>query len=158
MAGSYWCIAKTITVLYNNYPPIKKKIRYSHWMASSYKGKKLFLNLKFCFKFSIAVKIKSILINNYLSSNPVHFVNFYHNILLGECKSSPNTNYPNLNRNISKDINKAFHSVIQQVFNKHLLIYWERWYIRQCSRLLWYNRKQKLSLCFAEFIFSGYMY
>ena len=69
------------------------------------------------------MKIKSILINNYLSSNPVHFVNFYHNILLGECKSSPNTNYPNLNRNISKDINKAFHSVIQQIFNKHLLSY-----------------------------------
>lgn len=78
---------------------------------------------QFCFKFSIAVKTKSILINNYLSSNPVHFVNFYHNILLGELKLSPNTKYPNLNRNIFKDINKAFHSLIQQIFNKHLLSY-----------------------------------
>lgn len=69
------------------------------------------------------MKIKSILINNYLSSNSVHFVNFYYNILRGELKSSPNTNYPNLNRNISKDINKEFHSVIQKIFNKHLLSY-----------------------------------
>ena len=79
---------------------------------------------QFCFKFSIAVKTKSILINKYLNSTPVHFVNFYHNILLGELKLSPNTNYPNLNRNIFKDINKAFHSLIQQILNKHLLSYY----------------------------------
>ena len=40
VANSYWCMAKTITVLWNNYPPIKiinwKKKKAEHWRTDAF--------------------------------------------------------------------------------------------------------------------------